>query len=223
MERAPSPYAILRNWDFLFYLIGRFVASFGQQMLTVAIGWEIYERTHSSLMLGFVGLTIYVPMLLMTLPSGHVADTYERKKVIIVMQAVLAGASLGLAFISWKQAPVAWIYICLFLAGVARTFLWSASASFLPQLVPRQEFPLAVNWSSSTFQLSAVTGPAAGGALIALSHNAVGVYVFTAVASLVCLVMVWLVRAQIKPQQTIWLVATGGEHDDRGLKGAFLA
>ena len=199
MEGAPSPYAILRNRDLFFYLTGRFVASFGQQMLTVAVGWELYERTHSSLLLGLVGLTAFVPMVLMTLPAGHVADTRERKKTIIFMQAVLACTSAGLAVISWKQGPVAWMFICLFVAGVTRTFLWSASASFLPQLVARHEFPLALTWSSSTFQFSAVAGPAAGGALIALLGRAVSVYVFTAVSSLICLGMICLVRAHSKP------------------------
>ena len=199
MERAPSPYAILRNWDFLFYLTGRFVASFGQQMLVVAVGWELYERTRSSLLLGLVGLTAFVPMVLMTLPAGHVADTRERKKVIMWMQAVLACTSMGLAFISWKQGPVVWMFIFLFAAGVARTFLWSASASFLPQLVPRPDFPLALNWSSSTFQFSSVAGPAAGGALIALWHKASVVYALTAVSSVICLGMICLVRAHSKP------------------------
>jgi MFS family permease len=183
----------------LYYLIGRFVASFGQQMLTVAVGWELYERTHSSLLLGMVGLTAFVPMVLMTLPAGHVADTRERKSVIVAMQAVLACTSIGLALISWKQAPVAWMFICLFLAGVARTFLWSASASFLPQLVARPEFPVALTWSSSTFQFSAVAGPAAGGALIALTNHAVRVYEFTALSSVICLGMISLVRAHSKP------------------------
>jgi MFS family permease len=199
MEPAPNPYAILRNWDFLFYLIGRFVASFGQQMLTVAVGWELYERTHSSLLLGLVGLTVFVPMVLMTLPAGHLADTMERKKIILAMQGVLACTSLGLALVSWTHAPVAWVFICLFGAGVARTFLWSASASFLPQLVAREEFPRALTWSSSTFQFSAVAGPAAGGELLALTHNAVVVYVFTAVSAVICLSMLSLVRAHSKP------------------------
>ena len=196
MERAPNPYAILRNWDFLFYLTGRFIASFGQQMLTVAVGWEIYERTGSSLALGLVGLMTYLPQVLMTLPAGHVADTRDRKRVIIDMQEVMAVASLGLAVVSWRQAPVLWVYICLFGAGVARTFLWSASASFLPQLVERKEFPLAMTWSASTFQLAAVTGPAAGGTLIGLTHSAVIVYVANGAAALVCLGMFSLVRAR---------------------------
>jgi MFS family permease len=91
------------------------------------------------------------------------------------------------------------MFICLFVAGAARTFLWSASASFLPQLVPRQDFPLALTWSSSTFQFSNVAGPAVGGALIALRHAASVVYFATAVSSLICLGMICLVRAHSKP------------------------
>jgi MFS family permease len=215
MERVSNPYAILRNWDYLFYLTGRFMASFGQQMLTVAVGWEIYERTHSSLALGLVGLTAFLPQVVMTLPAGHVADTRERKNVIMAMQAVLAVTSLGLAVISWQQAPVWWIYICLSVAGVARSFLWAASASFLPQLVERKEFPLAMTWSASTFQFSAVTGPAAGGALIALTHSAVMVYAANAVAAILCLAMVSLVRARHKlPPKEKFSKATvlGGFH-----------
>src|SRR5215216_3221350 len=76
-----NPYAVLRNRDFLLYLIGRFIASLGQQMLTVAVGWELYERTHSALNLGFVGLTQMLPMVLFTLPAGHIADNYNRKRI----------------------------------------------------------------------------------------------------------------------------------------------
>jgi MFS family permease len=198
-DQKPSPYAILRNRDFLYYLLGRVMASFGQQMLTVAVGWEIYERTHSALALSFVGLAAFLAMVVMTLPAGHVADTRERKQVIILMQGAMALTSLGLAFVSWKGMPVAWIFICLFAAGVAQTFLWSASASFLPQLVAREEFPLAVNWNSSAFQFSAVTGPAAGGAIIALTHRAATVYTLNALAALFCLAMICLVRAHHKP------------------------
>ena len=71
-ETAPtdSHYAILHNRDFLLYLAARFIASIGQQMLTVAVGWELYERTDSALALGLVGLTQMAPMLLLTLPAG---------------------------------------------------------------------------------------------------------------------------------------------------------
>src|SRR6266704_474841 len=80
-----SPYAVLHNRDFLLYLIGRFIASLGAQMLIVAVGWELYERTHSALALGLVGLTQMVPMILFTLPAGHVADNHDRKRIIVAM------------------------------------------------------------------------------------------------------------------------------------------
>src|SRR5512132_2128570 len=103
---AESPYAVLRNRDFMLYLVARFIASLGQQMLTVAVGWELYERTHSALALGLVGLTQMVPMILLILPSGHVADSYNRKRIILLTVLVIALASFGLTAISWLRADV---------------------------------------------------------------------------------------------------------------------
>ena len=189
-----DPYAVLRNRNVALYLVGRLAASLGQQMLTVAVGWELYERTHSALALGLVGLTQMVPMVLFTLPAGHVADNHDRKRIIVLMNLVIACASLGLTVISALGAPVFWIYFCLFAAGSARTFLWPASSAFLPHLVSRRDFPRAVAWSSGSFQLSSVAGPAAGGALIALTHHAAPVYAFNAAAALICLMLISFVR-----------------------------
>src|SRR5439155_19794159 len=122
--------------------------------------------------LGLVGLTQMVPMILFTLPAGHVADNHDRKQIIVLMTFVIALASLGLTLISALGADVFWIYFCLFAAGTARTFLWPASSAFLPQLVSRREFSRAVTWSSGSFQLSSAVGPAAGGGLIALMRHA---------------------------------------------------
>lgn len=196
LEAAHDPYAVLRNRDLILYLTGRFVASMGQQMLTVAIGWELYERTHQPVNLGLVGLTQMIPMVLFTLPAGHVADNHDRKKIIVAMTFVIACASAALAWISAKQAPVIWIYTCLFAAGTARTFLWPASSAFMPQLVSRQDFSKAVTWSSGSFQLSSVAGPAASGALIALTHKALWVYLINMVAAGVCLTMISFVRSR---------------------------
>jgi MFS family permease len=190
-----DPYGVLHNRDLLLYLVGRFISSLGQQMLTVAVGWELYERTNSALALGLVGLVQMAPMVMFTLPAGHVADNHNRKQVIIWMTFVIACASAGLAVISLAQAPVFWIYFCLFAAGTARTFLWPASSAFMPQLVSRQQFSQAVTWSSGSFQLSSVVGPAAGGALIALAGHAAPVYAVNAAAALACLVLIGLVRS----------------------------
>jgi MFS family permease len=196
-----SSYAVLRNRDFLVYLTGRFVASLGQQMLSVAVDWEIYERTHSALALGFVGLSQMIPMIVCTLPAGHVADNFSRKRIILTTTLLLAVASFGLTLISALNAPVPWIYLCLVATGAARTFLWPASAAFLPHLVPRSLFARAVTFNSGTFQLSSVAGPAVSGALIAImsrhhSHPASLVYALNGVASLACFGLVGLIRRE---------------------------
>jgi len=199
-EEAPAtgkindPYAVLRNRDFVLYLVGRFIASFAQQALAVTVGWEIYERTGSKLALGFVGLVQMVPMFLFIFPAGHVADNYDRKKIVLWMQLLTGVACAGLTLVSYFQAKVFLMYCCLFLMGVARTYLWPASSSFMPQLVPRQQFPKAVTWMSGSFQVSAVTGPVAGGIAVALTHGAVWVYAFNFVAAIVCAVMIGMVR-----------------------------
>src|SRR5437870_7185917 len=72
LARVNDPYAVLRNQDLLLYLVGRFASSLGQQMLTVVAGWELYERTHSAMALGIVGVTQLTPMFLFTLPAGPV-------------------------------------------------------------------------------------------------------------------------------------------------------
>ena len=106
-------YAVFRNADFVRYLIGRFVSSLGQQMLVVAIDWELYERTGSALPLAFVGLTQMVPMILFTLPAGHLADTHDRKKIIFNSTLMLSVASLGLTLSSVFAAPIGCIYFFL--------------------------------------------------------------------------------------------------------------
>jgi len=163
-------------------------------MLTVAVGWELYERTGSALALGLVGLTQMIPMVLFTLPAGHVADNHDRKRIIVLMTCVVGLASAALTVISSSHADIFWIYFCLFVAGTARTFLWPASSAFMPHLVSRREFSKAVTWSSGSFQLSSVVGPAAGGALIALTHRAAPVYAVNAAAAFVCLLLISLVR-----------------------------
>ncbi|NOS71235.1 MAG: MFS transporter [Verrucomicrobia bacterium] len=187
-------YAVLRNRDFSCYLFGRFIAALGQQMLTMTLGWELYERTHSALALGLVGLTQVIPMFLFTLPAGHIADNRNRKHILVTLNAGLGIVCAGFAVISAVRAPVVWIYVCLAVVGTIRTFLWAASASFLPQLVERKQFAQAVNWNSSTFQLSCILGPLAAGGLIELTQKPALVYVVTATTMIVCSALVSLVR-----------------------------
>ncbi|MDE3068541.1 MAG: MFS transporter [Verrucomicrobiota bacterium] len=212
------PYAVFRNRDFRLYLVARFIASLGQQMLSYAVGWELYARTHSTLALGMVGLAQMVPMFLCTLPAGHVADNFNRKRVVLAATAILAVASLGLMFISALQAPVLWVYWCLVAVGAARTFFWPAGAAYLPSLVPRRQFARAVTFNSGAYQLSCILGPAAGGGLVVLSgrfleHPAATVYALNTLALLVSFTLILLVRREHRVERrqpfTIQNVAEG--------------
>ena len=191
-----SAYSVLKNPDFSRYVIGRFVASLGQQMLVVAIDWELYKRTHSAMSLAFVGLSLMVPMILCTIPAGHFADVFNRKNIILVTTVILAAVSAALTLISYFAAPVLWIYVCLVILGAARTFLWPASAAFVTGLVPIKQFSRAVTFNSGAFQLSSVIGPTVFGAVIALTPHAEehatawSVYALNMLASVVCFALV---------------------------------
>ena len=100
------PYALFQNKDYVRFLTGRLVSTFGQQMLAVFLGKEIWDRTHSAMALALVGLTQFVPMLLFTLPAGHVADQHNRKNIIFLTTLIVAATNIGLVFISAFQAPV---------------------------------------------------------------------------------------------------------------------
>jgi MFS family permease len=190
-----DPYAVLRNRDFTVYLTARFLAALAQQMLVLAVGWEIYERTGRSFALGMVGLVQVVPMFIFIFPAGHVADNYNRKQVILWMQLALAVVCAGLTLVSRLQAPVWLTYCCLFALGTARTYLWPASQAFMPQLVPREQFARAVAYNTGSFQIAAAAGPAAAGAWIGFVHSAVPVYAFASVSMLVCFIMIGFVRS----------------------------
>jgi MFS family permease len=206
-----SAYAVLRHADFTRYLIGRFVASLGQQMLVVAIDWELYQRTHSALPLAFVGLSLMIPMILCTIPAGHFADTFNRKKIILATTLVLAAASTGLALASKMLLPVGWIYFFLAIIGAARTFLWPASAAFVTSLVPRELFARAVTFNSGGFQFSCVIGPVIFGGIMAWLPSAQNagtawpIYALNAIASLLCFALVVSITHvhKVKPAEPV--------------------
>ena len=95
-----DPYAAFRILGFSLYSLGNLISVIGRQMLVVAIEWEIYQRTHSATALGLVGLVIAVPVVLLSLPAGHLADRFPRKNIILLSQALSAICSLGLALVS---------------------------------------------------------------------------------------------------------------------------
>lgn len=180
-----DPYLALRFLDFRLLLIGSFLASFGQQMVTIAIGWELYDRTGSALILGLVGLVEVVPVFILSLPAGHIADRFNRKRIVIFAMLALTLASIGLTVLSYLHGPLLLIYGCLFLMGCAAAFNGPASATLITQFVPEHAYESAATWESSSWQLASVLGPALSGILIALLHGAALVYALNAIATVV--------------------------------------
>jgi MFS family permease len=178
---------------------GVFIGSFGQQMLSVALGWELYNRTGSALALGGVGLAQVIPVILLSLPAGHIADRYSRKHIVLGAEVVVVLASLGLAALSAQRGPLVLIYACLVAMGCAQSFNGPASSALIGQVIPAAVYENATTWRSSSWQLSAVLGPAAGGFLIGLLHGATWVYVMNGAAALVYVALLVLIRE--RPQQ----------------------
>lgn len=164
-------------------------------MLQVALGWELYERTHSALALGMVGLVTAIPAILLALPAGHLADRMDRKKIVIIAQMLFVTMSAGLAIVSHVSGPIPLIFGILLIRGIGQAYNNPARSALLPRLVPAEVFGNAVTWSSSAFQTAAVVGPAIGGFVIALEHKATAAYLMDAVLTSVYLVMLFAIRA----------------------------
>lgn len=200
-ENAPSDsYGALRYRDFRLLLGSVFLTMFGQQMLTVAIGWELYNRTGSALILGGIGLAQVIPLIILFLPAGYAADNISRKYILIVAQSLSLLASLGLAALSFERGPLLFIYGCLLLLGAAQSFSFPSSSAIVSQVVPEQAFENAITWRSSASQLSAVLGPTTGGFLIGLFGGAS--YVYIASAACFLLIIVLLLLTKVGPQKT---------------------
>src|ERR1043166_3951133 len=104
--RAHDPYAAFRFWDFTLFTGGNLLSITGRLMLAVAVEWEVYARTHSATALGLVGLVIAVPVVTLSLPAGHLADRFSRKRIILVSQVFSALTSLALALVSWRHLAI---------------------------------------------------------------------------------------------------------------------
>jgi MFS family permease len=172
-----DPYRALRLPGFRRYLGGHVLATLGQGMLVVAVGWELYERTGSAAVLGLVGLAQVIPLAALVLPAGHLVDTHDRRRVLIAAQLVIGLAALGLALASHLRAPIPAYYGLLALYGVGRTFQLPAKQAILPRLAPLDAFTNAVAWNSGGWQSSDVLGPALGGLVIALTGSAEAAFV----------------------------------------------
>ena len=177
---AHDPYTVLRDANFRVLVLAGMVATVGNQMQGVAIGWELYERTSSPLALGMVGLAQVLPVILLAIPAGHAADRYSRKHLIILAHVMLLLATVGLAVISAWRGPVGLTYLFLVVTGAAQALNRPARWAILPQVVPRELLMSAVTWNTSAWQIAAMAGPALGGVVIAVAGGATTCYLLNA-------------------------------------------
>jgi len=190
----------LQFLDFRLLLSGAALATFAQQMLAVAIGWELYIQTHSALALGAIGLAQVIPLLLFFLPSGYIADNVNRKYIVLVAQIVNALTALCLALLFSLHGPLILVYGCLMVIGGAQSFSQPASSALVSQVIPEAAFENAMTWRSSTMQLSAIIGPALGGLLIGLFGSAMPVYLLSGALFLTFAIL--LIFIHVQPQKS---------------------
>lgn len=188
-----DPIASLREPNYLLFLTGSMLSNTGNQMRSVAVGWEVYHRTHEPISLGYVGLVLALPIILFALPAGALADRYSRKRLIMVAQVGIALSGVGLAWASLTHASLVWIYFLLFSTATFRALGWPASTAIVVSLVPTKLFPNAAMWRSVGFQLAATVGPLVGGFLLAL-WSPVTVYLLDAASALILIACLFFVR-----------------------------
>ncbi len=182
-----NPYGVFRIPSFRNLLLGGVLVHIGTAAQSLAIGWEMYQRTDQALMLGLIGLTQAVPMLLFTLPAGYLADVFNRRNVMVAGMIGTTLTSLALAVFSHTGGKIFWMYIILFADASFHRIASPARTALLPLLVPKEDFEGAVKWRTTLFHLSAVIGPAAGGLIITRSITAA--YLFSALTTIIYIIL----------------------------------
>ena len=182
-SRAP-----FQHPSFLLFTTARFCMILAMEMQSVAVGWQVYEITKRPIDLGFVGLVQFLPGILLFLVSGHVADRYDRRRLIVLCYIGYA-LSFGLLLLTAirEMASVLFIFVVLVILGIARAFNAPVSRALLPQLVPEEILPSAVAWGSTFFQGATILGPALGGIIYAASRGPSTVYAVAMVMAIVAL------------------------------------
>ncbi|HYX66741.1 MAG TPA: MFS transporter [Burkholderiales bacterium] len=155
---------VLRRRDFALFLGGRFASVLAAQMQWVGIGWYLYDLTGSAMTLAFAGLAAFVPIALLTLPAGDLADRVDRRWLLAAAHLFQAGAAALLFFLVLIRFASPWaFYAALVLSGTTRALSGPAAKSIVPLLVPREQFAQSVAWTTSTQQIAVIAGPALGG------------------------------------------------------------
>jgi MFS family permease len=194
--------------DFRLYQAARLLVIVGAEAQSVGVAWQVYQITHSALKLGLTGLALFAPGIFFVLAAGHVADRYDRRRIILLCYALQAVCTAGLLWFALHPTKGVWpIYAVLLGIGLGRAFSGPSSSALLPSLVPKDHFVNAVTWGAIVFQVANITGPAVGGLLFTLQmrgaagnwNGAASVYAFTLITLLAYLALVGAMRT--KPGQ----------------------
>lgn len=186
--------------SFKLYWLARFCATFAVQIIAVAVGWQVYDLTRNPLDLGILGMVQFLPMLLLVLVTGSVADRYGHRKVMLAAVTVeVLCAAVILAF-AWTglQTPVP-IFIALTVLAVARAFFGPASQALVVHLVPKHDFANAIGWNSSAWQVASIVGPVAGGLLYGVGASVA--YGSAVLMLALATVLLWLIPSPPPPTE----------------------
>ncbi len=197
-----SAYDVLKIKDFRSYLLARTFITFGVNVLGTVVGWQIYEYTKDTFSLGLIGLAEFAPFLIVTLIGGYIADIFDRKIIIQTCIFLYAICAFILFMISTSYAyildsyGVMPIYFIIGLTGLVRGFLGPAQTAFAAQLVPKELFTNAVTWSTTSWHISSIGGPAIGGILYGISKGAWSSYLIVTVLALIGLLLLLTIKSR---------------------------
>jgi MFS family permease len=157
---------VLRIRDFGLFLGGRVLSVLAAQMQWVAVGWYLYDLTGDPMTLAFAGLASFIPIAVLTLPAGDLADRVDRRWLLGAAHLIQASGAALLLFLVFTKTSVTWPFYCaLVLSGSTRALSGPASKSLAPLLVPREQFAQSVAWAQSAQQIATIAGPALGGVI----------------------------------------------------------
>jgi MFS family permease len=208
-------FAALRHRNFRLLWIGLLISFSGSLMQAAAILWHVsllVSPDRRALALGLIGLVRVAPVIVFSLLSGVAADVYDRRKLMLLTQTVMAAFSAALAILTWRGLDAVWpIYAISAASAAAGAFDLPARQALTPNLVPREDLPNALTLNTIMFQVAAVAGPAAGGIIIGRLGVA-WAYAWNAISFLVVIAALLMMRG---------VRASGSEPDDDGGKAAF--
>ncbi|MDB5522670.1 MAG: Major facilitator superfamily [Rhizobium sp.] len=163
---ANNRFGAFRHRSYTLLFFARFMAAFATQIISVSVGWQMYDTTRSTLYLGLIGLVQFLPSLLLILVTGSVTDRYNRRAIVSICLTVsaLCAMALLLVTVTGTFSPLL-VFTILTVFGIERAFMSPAVQSLLPNLVPVEDLPNSFAWNSSSWQAASITGPVAGGLL----------------------------------------------------------